>query len=265
MKNFYVIGKPVAHSLSPKVFTYIFNKLNINAQYLSYSPINSIDFLKFINNNVDCFAGLNITLPYKVDAYNFIKERDKYSNVTNTINCINNINNNLKGHNTDYYGFMKMLDRIDLSNHEILVLGNGASARTVIYALSKRTNNNIYIWGRNIKKVQMLIDDMNINNVKLYSNILNNSYIVFNCLSIHINSNSIDNIIDHVLSSKLELFVDLNYIETLFTQRLVKKKYSVLLSLDMFIFQALKSFDIWFDNRYKNKITYNEIKNLLIK
>ena len=58
---------------------------------------------------------------------------------------------------------------------------------------------------------------------------------------------------------------DLNYLETIFSKKLIDKKYNVILGLDMFIFQALKSFDIWFDNKYHDMITYEEIKNLLSK
>ena len=77
--------------------------------------------------------------------------------------------------------------------------------------------------------------------------------------------NDINEIIDNIFSSQIELFVDLNYMETLFTKTLIDKKYDVILGLDMFIFQALKSFDIWFDNKHHNKISYKEIQALLNK
>ena len=80
-----------------------------------------------------------------------------------------------------------------------------------------------------------------------------------------IDEDSIDMIINKIIPKQTELVIDLNYTETLFSKKLIEKKYSVILGLDMFIFQALKSFDIWFDNQYQNKITYEEIKKLLSK
>ena len=53
--------------------------------------------------------------------------------------------------------------------------------------------------------------------------------------------------------------------ETLFTKTLTDKRYDVILGLDMFIFQALKSFDILFDNKYHNKISFQEVKAILNK
>jgi len=265
MKYFYVIGNPVNHSLSPRIFTYIFNKLNINARYSIYCPSNKIELKCFVKNRMNDFSGINITSPYKIESYNLIGGKDKFSNKVNAINCIKNINNTLIGYNTDYYGFNKMLDKIDLYNHEILILGNGATARTVIYSLIEYSNNQINIWGRSKDKVEMFIKGIDSKNLRRYLYPSNKSYIVFNCLPVNIKNDFIENIINELFPSNVELFVDLNYIETLFTKKLIEKKYNVLLGLDMFIFQALKSFDIWFDNKYQNKITYNEIKNVLNK
>ena len=265
MKNFYVIGNPVNHSLSPGVFKYIFSKLNIKATYSSYQPKSYQDFENFLYRKTHDFSGLNITLPYKIMAFNLVDNHDEFSTTSKTINCIKNINNNLLGYNTDSYGFIHMLDKLNIDNLDVLILGNGGSARTIVHSLLKKNYKSIYIWGRNKDNVDMFIKNINSKNVNPYTNASLNTFIVINCLPLIIDENTIEIIIEDILPRHSELFIDLNYLETLFTKKLIEKKINVILGLDMFIFQALKSFDIWFDNHYQNKITYNELKKLLSK
>tara|TARA_Y100000590_G_scaffold428005_1_gene538859 strand:- start:3967 stop:4764 length:798 start_codon:yes stop_codon:yes gene_type:complete len=265
MKHYYVLGNPINHSLSPKIFTFIFNKLNIHASYYTHMPNNLIELKSFLNSEIKEFNGLNITLPYKLDAYNLISEYDYFAQLTQSVNCIKNINNSLVGYNTDYYGFLKMLDYIDLNHYDILILGNGGIARTVAYALLESVDTKIFIWGRDRNNVDLFINSINSKNIKSYNKKFNKPCIVINCLSLTIDKNSIDMIINEILPSKIELFIDMNYTVTNMSQRLIIKKYNVILGIDMFIFQALKSFDIWFDNQYQNQIKFNELKNILSK
>jgi len=262
MKTFYIVGNPVNHSLSPKLFQYIFNILNINAKYLSYQA-SSMNYLMTLFRNETCnISGLNITMPYKIEVYNRLNNHDTLSEKIKSTNCIKNLNNKLVGYNTDYYGFTKMFTNININQNDILILGNGGLAQTVVHSLLDNTENKIYVWGRNNNNLNKFINIFNSKRVQGYSQNIKTSVII-NCLPINMIECDIDSIIDKVLPEKLELFIDLNYIETLFTQKLSNKNYNVIFGLDMFIFQALKSFDIWFDNKYHDKITHEEIKNLL--
>ena len=262
MKKFYVVGNPVKHSLSPKLFQYIFNVLDINAKYLLYQPLSINDFNKFLYNEVDNISGLNITMPYKILAYHSLNNHDALSEKIKSINCIKNINNKFVGYNTDYYGFTKMFTNLNIDQNDILVLGNGGLAQTVAHSLLDNTTNQIYVWGRSKKNINQFINIFNSQRLKCYSKNIKKSVII-NCLPINIIESDIDKIIKKFLPPKIDLFIDLNYLETLFTHKLSNKNYNVIFGIDMFIFQALKSFDIWFDDKYHNKITYEEIKHLL--
>ena len=264
MKTFYVVGNPVKQSLSPKLFQYLFNVLDIKAKYLSYQPSNMNDLKIFLNNEKCNISGLNITMPYKIQVYNMLHNHDLLSRKIKSTNCIKNINNKFVSYNTDYYGFTKMFTSINVDQNNILILGNGGIAHTVVHSLLDNTKNQIYVWGRNKNNINQFIDTFNSKRVQRYLQ-NNEEYLVINCLPINIIECDIDSIIDKVLPKKIELFIDLNYLKTLFTQKLIDKNYNVIFGLDMFIFQALKSFDIWFDNKYHNKISYKEIQALLNK
>lgn len=265
MKNFYILGNPIKHSLSPMLFNYIFSTLNINAQYLSYKCLNTNILKSFLINNINNYSGINITLPFKINAYQIVDDHDLSAKNIKAVNCINNINNRLVGYNTDVYGFKRMIKNIDINikDYDILILGNGGAARSVLSVLHNYTNNDIFIWGRNTSKVNSFIKDFYSSQVKFFNNNANKSCIVINCLSLDIGNCSIKSILNKISSINMELFIDLNYFETLLSKTLKEKKYNVILAHDMFIFQALKSFDIWFNNKYHNKITYDELKTLL--
>ncbi len=267
MKTFYIIGNPIEHSLSPKLFLHIFNRLDIKARYLPYMPLNDNTLITFLENNIDNFSGANITLPFKINAFNLVHSNDMSSKNIKSVNCIKNVNNKLIGYNTDSYAFNKMINNIDLNldNHSILVLGNGGTSRTVVHSLLNRTKNKIFIWGRNKKRVDSFIEEINSNQIKYFNQNFNKPLVVINCLSLNIDENSIQTILSYIPINSVELFIDLNYCETQFSKKLIGKKCNVILGLDMFIFQALKSFDIWFDNQYHNKISFQEVKALLNK
>ena len=70
MKNFYIIGNPIDHSISPKVFNHIFKTFLIDGIYRT-KHINSLqDLEKFIKKSKASkdFGGANVTLPYKINS-----------------------------------------------------------------------------------------------------------------------------------------------------------------------------------------------------
>ena len=62
--------------------------------------------------------------------------------------------------------------------------------------------------------------------------------------------------------NNIKLFIDLNYVDTELSLKLKNDKIDVVLGIDMFIYQALKTFEIWFG---KHNSSYNDIKRLLDK
>ena len=143
MKNFCIIGKPVSHSLSPKIFKYLFNFFNINAEYNSVLLNTNKEFVDFIKNNIDLYNGYNITSPYKKIAFDNVNQLDDLALELSAVNCINIHNSQLIGCNTDYNGFINMisLNNINLNNKKVIVLGYGGVAKTIIVSLLKEKFN----------------------------------------------------------------------------------------------------------------------------
>ncbi|MBI3252349.1 MAG: shikimate dehydrogenase, partial [Candidatus Omnitrophica bacterium] len=69
-----VIGNPVRHSLSPLLHNAVFQKLKMNAVYLAFEVERDFLGLAFESARALGLRGLNVTIPFKETAINFVDE-----------------------------------------------------------------------------------------------------------------------------------------------------------------------------------------------
>ena len=268
MNKFCVIGSPVNHSLSPKIFSYIFKKLNFEASYDAQEILDHNDFADFlaIQKKENNYTGINITLPFKEEAFKIVDLVHPTAKDISAINCLKVHNNQLIGYNTDQHGLLMLIkkNKINLKNKNIIVLGNGGIARTAIKTLLDNFKNTIYILGRDSFKVNKLIDSFDANlykgRIQRHKEIMSKKYIVFNCISLNIDETSANNILSYIPISNIELMIDLNYVITTFNKRLINNGCNVILGIDMLLYQALQSLDIWYAGNHSQGIIYDELK-----
>ena len=143
MKHIYgLIGHPVQHSLSPAMQNAAFHALGIDAEYFLYDiePAKLEDFLK--NAKANGISGLNITIPHKIRAKEYIERKGSLDENARKLGAVNTIkiadDGSLCGYNTDGPGFYRSLVE-DLKfapeGKNVFVLGAGGAARAVIMYL----------------------------------------------------------------------------------------------------------------------------------
>ena len=266
MKKFCVIGNPISHSLSPDIFNYIFKIYNIQSNYISQSIKSNLEFENFINNYNNIYNGFNITSPYKNLAFDICDEHDTIAKYTKSVNCIKIRNSKLIGYNTDAYGFKKMLDINSINPKNILILGYGGVAKSAVLSLKNDFNCNIYIYGRNLNKIQELIYNFDkidkIGKIFLYNNKMNKKLILINCLPLKIGSKNVKSLLSYISVDSIEKCIDLNYVNSDISEELSKNN-KIISGIDMLIYQALKSFKIWFENKDFDINTYYDIKKYI--
>ena len=78
------------------------------------------------------FKALNVTIPYKQDALMLCDVVSDEARAIGSVNTVVNKNGTLYGYNTDYFGFVYMLNRagISLKNKKIVILGSGGTSLT---------------------------------------------------------------------------------------------------------------------------------------
>ena len=272
MKRFCVIGNPIAHSLSPNIFKYIFKHLKINAEYKTVFIKDNNLLEDFFLKTKNIYNGYNITAPFKDNILDIVDEVDSSAKILKSINCIKNFNNKLVGYNTDYCGFellLKNLIEIDIKNRNFLILGNGSTARTVAYVLSNLFAKNINIIGRNSVKVDDFLYQINkkiIGTNKVFKYKKNNfNYILINCLPINISKDDLYSILENIIIENIELLIDVNYKENFVSNTFINRGIKTIMGQDMLLYQALKNFDIWFDAEQLNNFNIINLRKQVFK
>ncbi len=127
-----LLGRKLGHSYSPLIHRYL-------GSY-SYALFeNEPEDLEGFLQDGD-FTGLNVTIPYKKEVIAHCKTLSPVAQKLGAVNTIiRNADGSLTGHNTDYFGFLSMLQRsnLEVCNKKVLVLGSGGASATVTLVLKE--------------------------------------------------------------------------------------------------------------------------------
>ena len=158
--QYYVIGNPVKHSLSPCIHNAFARQ---TGQNMLYSPLEipEDDFdatMERLKN--EPIKGLSITVPYKEAILPYVNHLDNYAQLAEAVsNIIVNDDNEWTGINLDGLGLVNDLQRnhhCSLQDKRILILGAGGSAKGILGALFAEMPAAITIANRTVKKAHLL-------------------------------------------------------------------------------------------------------------
>ena len=266
MKHYAVIGSPVQQSLSPIMHQWVFDSLKINAEYkkikLEENELPGI-IQKMRSGELD---GLNITIPFKESIVQYLDKINPRVQSIGAANCIINSDSMIIGNNTDWYGFSMMLkiNDINLTDKEVIVLGAGGSAKSILYALRKMGVEKILLINRSIEKAKALQDNYVIaNSMDDTENIIKTDSIIINTTSVGMESSKSP--IDLGLIHKNQVLIDIIYspMETCILKFGRKIGAFTVNGLDMFIHQGLASLDLWFGSSISTQVNLPKLKTYL--
>jgi shikimate dehydrogenase len=158
-----IVGYPVKHSLSPAMQNAAFKEMGIDAEYklLEIAPDEFESFLQTAPGKG--IAGLNVTIPHKIKAKEFIEKTgvlDANASRLGAVNTIKIEGGKLYGFNTDGPGFYRSLVndlKFEPEGKSILVLGAGGAATAVVMYLAKGPKE-IFIFDIDRDKMEALKD-----------------------------------------------------------------------------------------------------------
>ena len=188
-----VIGWPINHSLSPCLHRFWIEECLIQGEYvpLAVNPKNLKSFLQKLADNG--WRGINITLPHKEAAMEFMDHLDLNATRVGAINTVVvEKDGSLKGLNTDGYGFIESLQSSQPEWREnrgpIVVLGAGGAARSVLVALVESGALEIRLINRNNVRAEKVAEDLN-GPIKVYkwsdrSKVLSEAQLLVNTTSL---------------------------------------------------------------------------------
>ena len=127
-----LLGKKLSHSYSPQIHSYLGE---YDYDLLEVQPENLQEFFDRWD-----LTGINVTIPYKKDVIAFCDELTDCAQKLGAVNTIvRRQDGSLIGHNTDFFGFSSMVERmhISLAGKKALVLGSGGASATAVAVLEQ--------------------------------------------------------------------------------------------------------------------------------
>ena len=160
--DYAVMGNPIAHSKSPSIHTLFAEQTQ---QSILYTAIHvDLEGFKQAVGNFTAAGGkgLNITVPFKQEAWNLVTERSERAERAGAVNTIKVEDDHLFGDNTDGVGLVNDLTinhSIELKNKKILLMGAGGAARGVLIPLLKQNPTSLFVANRTPDRAKDLASD----------------------------------------------------------------------------------------------------------
>ncbi len=157
-----VFGNPVAHSRSPEIHHMFASQVGIDVEYRKILvPENSFSAVarRFLDEGG---RGFNITVPNKIDAFNFVDELSPEAQRAEAVNTVvRRKDDRLYGHNTDGPGLARDLTENlgwQLESKRILVLGAGGAVQGILESLLAKKPAAIVLLNRTVDKAVSLAE-----------------------------------------------------------------------------------------------------------
>lgn len=155
-----VMGNPVGHSKSPRIHAQFARETRQDLHY--GAELVALD--NFTGAVAKFFAdggkGLNITVPFKQEAWAMAEQRSPMAELAGAVNTMFlDAQGRLQGHNTDGIGLVRDIKQNyggELKGRSILVLGAGGATRGILLPFLQEQPSSICIANRTVSKAQEL-------------------------------------------------------------------------------------------------------------
>ncbi len=253
--NSCLLGLSLPYTYSKDIHKYFHND--------SYDIIETTNPTEYIKK----YKNLSVTTPYKNICFKYALENefiiDSNAKETEVINCITK-DSGSKGYNLDKQAFLNELlhYNIDIKDKNVLILGNGATAKSVYAAVISLHPKSIIVAARNIRNNEILIENIYQENITDTINIIINttSYGVFPNIEIK-------PIVYLDKFSNLEAVVDVNYNPIRSSLLIEAKKHNIKSynGLYMLVENGRLSEELWQNKSFSESLTNNYVRELTIK
>lgn len=154
-----VLGHPIEHSLSPLVHGLIYRELGVPFQYEKFDLVEE-QAHDFLSKNLPSWNGFSVTMPLKEVGFTLdvaIEDRAQRAHSINTITrdgC----------YNTDISGLERVIREDGGTWRDVVILGAGATARSVLIALeSVLPESPVRIYRRDTSRDELLPQPKGVN------------------------------------------------------------------------------------------------------
>lgn len=132
-----LLGEKLAHSQSPEIHQKLLEEKGLTGTYELIELPRATFTEDFHRLKGFGYHGLNVTIPYKETILPLLDELSPEARDIGAVNTIAFKGNRTIGHNTDYYGFLTLLNHcgLNVKGKEAVILGSGGASRAVTQVL----------------------------------------------------------------------------------------------------------------------------------
>lgn len=170
MDRYVVIGNPIAHSLSPAIharFAVAEGERMVYDAMLVPENEFALHAKRFFDGGG---RGANVTLPFKVDAFDFADSRSERAELAGAANFLARRGDIIEADNTDGAGMVADLTHnlgLELRGKRVLILGAGGAARGVLGPLKALAPAALVIANRTVDRARELASRFGVEAVRL--------------------------------------------------------------------------------------------------
>jgi len=263
VKTIGLIGKPLAHSISPVFQQAALDHLRIDARYELWETERDALAERVAGiRRPDCL-GANVTVPYKELVIPLLDEIDPLAGRIGAVNTIVNRDGRLCGYNTDMTGFARALREeggFDPSGAHVVLLGAGGAGRAATMALIQGKAASVTISDVVTERAERLVEDLSgqgetvLRNVpatedKLAAAIMKKCQLLVNCTPIGMRHSKEEHELplpaEIIPAGALVFDIIYNPLETRFLTEARRRSARTLGGLSMLVHQGAESLELW--------------------
>jgi shikimate dehydrogenase len=162
-----VVGNPIGHSKSPLIHSTFARETN---QDIAYEAIEAP--LDGFARTVDAFRkagghGINITAPFKLDAYAYATDKTERARLAGASNCLKFEGDRISAENFDGVGLVNDIVRnlaVTFAGKRVLMLGAGGAARGALLPFLAQKPAALTLVNRDVEKAHVLVRDASATN-----------------------------------------------------------------------------------------------------
>ncbi len=258
--KFGIIGYPLGHSLSSVMHKAALEAAGLEGEYnaLETEPCNLVDRIKMLKR--ENYVGFNVTIPHKVPVSLFLSKVDEYANLAGAVNTVKiSDDKSLEGFNTDIYGFIKPVEKLELKDKKAAILGTGGAARGVVVGLKSLGVSGIDFYTRNIIDSHSVIEGFRKKFPEIQINLVQNEFLnTISGYSIVVNTTPLgmkgkyadlsplsDSVVKTLPDDGIIYDIVYNPIKTELIKKAEKFNKKYIGGLDMLVYQGARAFEIW--------------------
>lgn len=241
---FGLIGKTLSHSFSKAYFTSKFQHLRLYDFSYELWEIECLNTIRSFIQQKKYVRGFNITIPYKEEIIKYLDVVSDEVLHIGACNCVHIQKDVWIGYNTDWWGFVKMIEnKLEPHHTAALILGTGGAAKAIAYGLQKLQIDYLFV-SRQIKNTLtpcITYTELTHKHFEEYPIIINTTPLGM-YPNIHVRPAIPMDFID-----EKNFVIDINYnpLKTQLLMEAEKHQAKILNGLEMLYLQAEKSWYIW--------------------